>query len=122
MITLILSFVCILYGVGSVETLSLEDFWCQKHTWDEVASHNRGLNNTYGVGECYRSSRVYFDTEKLYETDVNKNALIVASDTRPGSIIKSILFFIVVLVLLFLFLKYLFICCNDCNKTIKDEW
>ena len=59
MITLILLFICALYSIGSLLTLSLEDFWCKpRYTWNEIAAFNRAQNSSTGVGGCYATTNL----------------------------------------------------------------
>ena len=59
-VAMLLLFTCILYGVGSILILSLNDFWCNSYTWDEISNYNRLNNNAMGVGACFVSSRLYY--------------------------------------------------------------
>lgn len=121
-INLILLLVCILYGVGSVLILSLDDIWCKYYTWGEVSQQNRQLNNSTGVGGCYQANNVQRDLDKLLATEVTETGLKAEDDINFGNVIKSMIFFSMALILIILFFTYLFVCLVDCKKTVTDEW
>lgn len=118
----ILLIVCILYGLGSILTLSLKDFWCPEYSWDEISSYNRLNNESTGIGGCYVSPRLTLDFEKLTQTDVNKNALKVTTNVHSWGIIKLLVFFSIALTLLYLLLKYCLVSLIDCKKTYNGDW
>ena len=122
LITLILLFISLLYGIGSIHTLTLQDFFCDDYQWSQVVEYNRLQNSSNGVGGCYTSTRVEVNDNVLFETDINENALIVTIDIDTWSIFRALCFFIVTIILTFLFVKYCFISIIDCKKTINDEW
>ena len=122
LITLILLFISLLYGIGSIHTLTLQDFFCDDYQWSQVVEYNRAQNSSGGVAGCYVSTRVEVNDDVLFETDINKNALIVTQDIHTWSIFRALLFFIIIIILTFLFVKYCIISIIDCKKTANDEW
>lgn len=121
-VTIILLFICVLYGIGSLLTLTLEDFWCSPYTWDEIADYNRIHNHSYGIGSCYATNRVTVNNTKLFATDINDSGLIVSKDINRKSIAKSSSFLIISLMLTYLIVKYTAICCIDCKRTCTNDW
>ena len=122
-VTMLLLFTCILYGVGSILVLSLDDFWCDSYTWDEISNHNRLNGEATGVGGCYVSqANLPLNDAKLFATDVNENALVVKTNIYPWAVIKLLVFFLIACVLLFLFVKYCLRCLTDCKTTLKGDW
>lgn len=121
-VTIILLFVCILYGVGSVLTLTLDDIWCKNYNWQDAYEHNYEQNSAEGVGGCYRSTLVISDIDKLLATEVSETGLKATDDINFWNIVKSMLFFSVAAILTILLFKYLFLCFSDCHKTVKNEW
>ena len=123
-VTMLLLFTCILYGVGSILVLSLDDFWCDdSFTWDEISNHNRLVGEATGVGNCYVSQTCSpLDHGKVFATDVNENALVVKTNIYPWAVIKLLLFFMIASVLLFLLIKYCLLSVTDCKKTLNGDW
>ena len=121
-ITSVLLFVCILYGFGSVLTLELEEFWCEEYTWDEIVQHNQANNQSHGVPGCYRQRVLDFQFDTVFSTDVNDNGLSVAKHVYFLSVIKSILFFTISLILLCLLIFHTLACITDCKTTVLGHW
>lgn len=121
-ITFILLNVAILYAVGSVLTLQYEDFWCPNYSWEEIISHHKAENSSFGDTECHTGNRLTVSNEKLYATDVNNSALIAAILFNIRSIVKCLIFTVLAILLLYLLVKYSIVCLIDCKKTINNEW
>ena len=122
-ITAMLSFIAIVYSVGSVFILVLDDFWCPQYTWEEVTSYHRSINASHGTpGSCYFSKEVYLNKMKLFATDLNENALDIRVVPNVDHIGKAIAFGIVALALLIILIKYTCVCFIDCKKSINNEW
>lgn len=122
-VSLILLFVCILYGVGSVISLELEDIWCSKqYTWEEIAQHNRKNNNSLGVGDCYMSGKLRVDDAKLFSTDSTQTAYLPTPVITATAVAKSILYTATSIVLVWILVKYTLACIIDCRKAANNEW
>ena len=121
LITFILLFVCILYCVGSLLTLELDDFWCDKYSWNEIHNYNKEKNESMGAGGCYVAGRIAFDETKLFATNSEENALVVAPNINFACIIKSLVFGIISFALLSIIIKYILVCFVDCKYILKDE-
>ena len=121
-ITLILVFVCLLYAIGSILTLELKVFWCDEYSWNSVTQHNKIENSSTGVGGCYTSKGIFIDEGIIYATDKSNTGLAISVIDTPISIFECILFFTIVMLLIFVFIKHLIKCCIDCNKTLTNEW
>lgn len=122
-ITLVLLWICTLYTVGSLLTLSFEDFWCEpRYTWNEITSYNRAHNSSTGVGGCYSTVKTVPDDDKLFATDTRGSALIVTPNITPGSVFQCLVFLTNAILLIYVFVTYSIICCIDLKRTIKNEW
>ena len=122
-ITAMLLFIAIMYSVGSVFILVLDDFWCPQYTWEEVTSYHRSINVTRGTpASCYVSTQVYLNKMKLFATDLNDNALDIRVVLNFDHIGKATAFGIVALVLLIVLIKYTCVCFIDCKKSVNNEW
>ena len=121
-VALILLFVCILYGIGSVITLELQDFWCTKYTWDEVTQYNRANNHSLGVNNCHVSDKLRVDEEKVFGTGAGKSAFVpIVVMTTPG-IFKLLLYAAICIVLVWVLIRYSLGCLIDCRKAATNEW
>lgn len=125
-VCLTLFFISLLYCSSSLYKLELADFWCQEYSYDEILQHNRALNSSKGLGNCYRDENkgLYADHSKLFSKNDKSDAFVakIESNVSGSHIIKLLLFSIPVCGFLSLFFYYLLICFIDCNKTIKNEW
>ena len=121
-VTLLLLFVCVLYGFGGVLTLELEDFWCDKYNWTQIVQINQANNASRGIGGCYTKTTLEFQFNKVFSTDVNDNTLTVTTNIHFETITKSMIFFIICMILLYLFLCHTLKCVVDCKKTVGSQW
>ena len=114
---------CVLYGAGSLMVLSLENFWCQSYSWNQVTSYNRIHNTSTGIGGCYVNDRLVVDEEKILLTDSNDVALaaIVNPKLNGWSIIKCIIYITWAIILLQLFMTYLIVVATDLKMICKDR-
>ena len=120
-ISFILLFICILYCVGSVLTLELDDFWCDDYSWRQIINYNKLNNQSQGVGGCYISQKLSVDDTKLFATGNEENALVVTPNFNVPCIIKSVLYGAIALGLLLVIIKYIWICFKDCQHVVNDE-
>ena len=122
-VALILLFICILYGVGSVITLKLDDFWCSNpYSWNEIAQYNRENNNSRGVGGCYTADALEFDPNKVFATGSNESALVPKPVITVSAVFKSVTYAMICIVIVWILIKYILICLQDCRKTVNNEW
>ena len=122
-VTFLLLFVCILYGVGSVISLELDDFWCSnQYSWNEIAQYNRENNYSLGVGGCYVAQRRQFDENKVFATDSSESALVPTQVTTVSAIFKMITYTIISIVIVYILIKHISACVVDCRKTVTNEW
>ena len=122
-VALVLVFVCMLYGVGSVTTLELEDLWCpEQYTWDEVTQHNRENNRPLGTDDCYVAGKLRADVDELFGADSSQTAFVPAPLITAPAIFKLILYTGTWMVLVWILVKYTLSCLVDCRKAVNDEW
>ena len=122
-VALVLLFLCILYGVGSIITLELDDFWCSNHySWNEVAEYNRANNESLGVGGCYVADKLQFDEDKVFGTGSSPSALVPIVDITVSGIFKLIMYTGICIAIVWVLMKYILACLIDCRKTVNSEW
>ena len=122
-VAFILLLICILYGVGSVITLELDDFWCtDQYSWDEVAEYNRENNNSLGVGGCYVANKLQFDENKVFATNSSESALVPVPVVTVPAIFKAVIYSTICIGIVSILIKYTLTCFTDCQKTVKNEW
>ena len=125
-VCLILFFISLLYCTSSMYKLELADFWCDQYSYQEILQHNRMLNSSKGVGNCFRDELkgLYVDHGKLFGKNDQSDAFVakIKDNITSSDVLELLLFSVLVCGFASLFLYYLLICLIDCRKTIQNDW
>ena len=92
----LLFFVCIIliilstfYAIGQITKLSLENYFCENKTLEEIYQHSREYNLTEGTRTgCWHSKGIIVNEDALYSSD----AFIISSDISFWNVLKCIIF------------------------------
>ena len=86
---IVLIFVFLLYGIGQVTSLKIENFFCDSKTMDEIHEHSRMFNATEGIDEgCWKSKGNSIDEKLLFSV----NAYTTEYNGTTWNIIKAVTF------------------------------
>ena len=122
LLTLIFLIICLLYGVGSIYILELENFWCPKYSLEEIIENSKSKGLSKGEGGCYVSKLRGADEKKLFAKGDNLNAFQATQFVNFWALTQFILFFFLYFALFITFVSYLFHYCKDCQHFARKEW
>ena len=100
-----LMFVFVLYGLGQITILVIQDFFCENKSISDIHKHSREHNLERGTSiGCWKSKGNNIDEELLFSID----AYSTEYDNSAFNIIKSLIFLCMSMFSLVMFVKHLF--------------
>lgn len=89
LVSLMLLFLCIIYGIGQITKLDLANYFCQTNSLDSIYKHSQNYNLTNGTSdECFVSKGLIVDNDLLFSAQ----AYQATSDFLTINIVKFVLF------------------------------
>ena len=110
LLCIILIILSTFYAFGQITKLSLENYFCENKSLEEIYQHSREFNLTKGTTNgCWHSKGIVVNEDALYSND----AYIISSDISFWNVFKCIVFIACSLWLCCCLVYYLFQFCND---------
>eukprot|EP01083_Nonionella_stella_P183440 662958_1 len=100
LLTLLMMFLCILYAIGQITTLNIQEFICANKPIEEIRQHSQIYNLPHGTTSgCWTSKGVKANQDLLFQNRAYRSQWI--EKQSPQDIIKFSLFLCTALCLLF---------------------
>eukprot|EP01084_Bolivina_argentea_P259077 437024_1 len=114
LMTLISFFITLLYGVGQILTLKLDDYFCEPKTLSEIHQHSSQNNLNEGdLGSCWTTNHYQSDQHKTYFAGYMAGYKAVL-DRSDINVFYCIVFFSISLYLIIIFIYFLSHFIIDC--------
>eukprot|EP01084_Bolivina_argentea_P236900 398272_1 len=122
LMTMLTFCVTLLYAIGQLLTLKLDDYFCSPKTLDEI--HKHSIENNLNEGEprsCWTTNHYESDQEKTFNAGY-MTAYVAELDLSSANIFYCIMFLLISLYLLILFMYFIIAFINDCcsNKVFIE--
>ena len=64
--TTFMSLLCLFYSIGQIVSLTIDNYWCQKRTLQEIRIHSKENDLPYGSDDCWSSKDFTVNLQSLF--------------------------------------------------------